>query len=80
MKKKLKNLKEFEQAIKAIREEMDARGETKLNFYKGDAYYNVVASAFSFWKTGWFLIMAKYAIDMETVPNNGYKVVVMEDM
>ena len=80
MKKKIKNLKEFEQAIKAIREELDARNETELKFYKGDPYYNLISSAFSFWKTGWFLIMTKYAIDMETVPNNGYKVVILEDI
>ena len=80
MKKKLKNLKEFEQAIKVIREELDARDETELKFYKGDSYYNVVASAFSFWKTGWFLIMVKYGLDMETLPNNGYLVKITEDI
>lgn len=71
---KLKDLKAFEQTVKTIKEELDNMQENELKIYKGDALYYLVDQSFNFWKTGWFLIMVKYNIEIATLPNNGYKV------
>lgn len=48
--------------------------ENEIKVYKGDALYYLVDQSFNFWKTGWFLIMVKYNIEIATLPDRGYKV------
>lgn len=48
--------------------------ENEIKVYPKDNLYKIVDSAFNFWKTGWFLIMVKYNIEIATLPDNGYKV------
>lgn len=78
MKKKLKNLEQFEETIKTIRDDMDAQGEDVKVYMPKDKLYSIVDSAFNYWKTGWFLVMVKYNLDIESYPNKGYKVKIGE--
>lgn len=79
MKKKLKNLEQFEEAVKAVRNDMNEAGEFEKIYLPADPYYQTVDKIFNFWKTGWFLIMVKYNIDIETTVRNGYRVKIGED-
>lgn len=78
MKKKLKNLEQFEEAIKTIRDDILAQGEDVKVYMPTSPLYDVVDSAFGYWKTGWFLIMVKYNLDIENYPQKSYKVKIGE--
>lgn len=71
---KINDLKDFETAVKSLKEELDDMQENEIKVYPKDNLYSIVDSAFNFWKTGWFLIMVKYNIEIATLPDNGYKV------
>ena len=72
--KDLENLEQFEEAVKTLRNDLDESGEIEKTYRKGDKMFDTVDKVFKYWKTGWFLIMVKYAIDIETAVGGGYKV------
>ena len=72
--KDLENLEQFEEAVKSLRSDLDESGEIEKTYRKNDKMFDTVDKVFKYWKTGWFLIMVKYAIDIETAVGGGYKV------
>lgn len=73
--KDLENLEQFEEAVKTLRDDLDKSDEVEKVYKKGDKLFETVSKVFGYWKTGWFLIMVKYAIDIETAVGGGYRVI-----
>lgn len=72
--KDLENLEQFEEAVKTLRDDLDQSDEIEKVYKKGDKLFETADKVFKYWSTGWFLIMVKYAIDIETAVGGGYRV------